>query len=216
MSESARKYLSGHVSAETAHIATDYPYGFRGRCLRRTWIEYKPRHGFRVMHQTSRPFYPDSGESAPAPGAARWNKPKGSTYCPVMVLFLDTSNGHIETDVVGHWNRAEDAETSPESDIDGFLARAKDAITPREEDAIKGIRILRRAASRVKYTIREAGPLPSTPEEAAKRAEEDVQRKKDEALFVNGLIANETAKIDGAPVPFPSLDAATAPGEVTP
>lgn len=77
--------IKGHTSPETAYVVDDYPYGFRLRCKIRYWLEYKAKHGFRLMSQTTNPKRP--GEI--------WNKPKGSTYCSFAVMTLNEDNGHV-------------------------------------------------------------------------------------------------------------------------
>jgi hypothetical protein len=71
--------LTGHTSPETAYLVADYPYGFTLRCQIRFWLEYKPKFGYRLMSQTSNPKKP----------GLVWNKPKGSTYRTLGVMFLD-------------------------------------------------------------------------------------------------------------------------------
>lgn len=69
-------YEYGHTSPETAYVFEDWPYGRSLRCKRRVWLEFKPKHGFRFVSQTTNP---KAGNS--------WNKPHASTYaeCAVMV-----------------------------------------------------------------------------------------------------------------------------------
>jgi hypothetical protein len=77
------KLLTGHISPETAYIVDDYPYGFRLRCKIRYWLEYSPKHGFRLVSQTTNPKRP--GEV--------WNKPKASTYARFGgAMYLDDEN----------------------------------------------------------------------------------------------------------------------------
>ena len=77
--------LHNHVSPETAYVVSDYPYGFTLRCQIRYWLEHSPRHGFRLMSQTSNPKKP----------GLVWNKPKGSTYCRFGgAMFLDDLSAH--------------------------------------------------------------------------------------------------------------------------
>lgn len=79
--------LKGHISAETAYVVDDYPYGFRLRCKIRYWLEYTPKRGFRLVSQTSNPKRP----------GLVWNKPKASTYCRFGgAMYLDAV-GHV------HW-----------------------------------------------------------------------------------------------------------------
>lgn len=82
-----RTVLHGHDSQETAYVVDDYPYGRTLRCRIRYWIETKQGHGQRVMSQTSNPKV----------GNTWSNKPKGSTYCDMMILYQD-DNGHIKGD----------------------------------------------------------------------------------------------------------------------
>jgi len=77
--------LFNHVSPETAYVVDDYPYGFRLRCKIRYWLEFKPKHGFRLVSQTSNP---KKGHI--------WNKPKASTYSEFGgAMYLD-EQGHVQ------------------------------------------------------------------------------------------------------------------------
>jgi hypothetical protein len=77
--------ITGHTSPETAYLVADYPYGYTLRCKIRYWLEYKVKHGFRLISQTTNPKRP--GEI--------WNKPKASTYCMFAVMFLDDAQ-HVK------------------------------------------------------------------------------------------------------------------------
>ena len=79
------KLLSGHISAETAYIQPDYPYGRSLRCERRVWVEYRKGYGMRFCTQTS----------DPKRSSLVWNNPKCGTYSPYICLLLDPSNEHI-------------------------------------------------------------------------------------------------------------------------
>lgn len=76
------RQLLGHTSPETAYVVEDYPYGFRLRCKIRYWIETKPGFGQRFVSQTTNPK--KAGEV--------WNKPKASTYHPVLVMGLNNDD----------------------------------------------------------------------------------------------------------------------------
>jgi hypothetical protein len=76
--------LKGHVSPETAYVVNDYPYGFKLRCKIRYWLEYNPKHGFRLVSQTTNP---KSVHEV-------WNKPKANTYTSIAVMHLD-DKGHV-------------------------------------------------------------------------------------------------------------------------
>lgn len=86
--------LTGHVSAETAYVVDDYPYGFRLRCKIRYWLEFKPGKGMRFVSQTTNPKRP--GEV--------WNKPKASTYAALgEVLIVNEDNGHVGSVALGYY-----------------------------------------------------------------------------------------------------------------
>jgi hypothetical protein len=78
--------LKGHVSAETAYVVDDYPYGFRLRCKIRYWLEHSPKRGVRFMSQTTNPKRP--GEV--------WNKPKASTYYRFGGCMVLDENEHVQ------------------------------------------------------------------------------------------------------------------------
>src|SRR5271166_5634405 len=78
--------LSGHTSPETAYTVEDYPYGFRLRCQKRWWLEANPRHGVRLVSQTSNPKR----------SGLVWNKPKAGTYARFAAcMYLDDA-GHVQ------------------------------------------------------------------------------------------------------------------------
>jgi hypothetical protein len=89
------KILAGHDSPETAYVVDDYPYGFRLRCKIRYWLEYKPKHGYRLMSQTTNPKRGDV-----------WNKPKGSTYVPIAAAMYLDENGHVQWSGLGYYHDA--------------------------------------------------------------------------------------------------------------
>lgn len=91
------EYLKGHVSADTAVIVNDYPYGFRLRCKIRYWLEYKPGKGFRLWSQTTNPKRPFGALNlATGERSEYWNKAKTSTFIQgAATLYRDTETGHI-------------------------------------------------------------------------------------------------------------------------
>ncbi|MCX4097723.1 hypothetical protein [Nocardia sp. alder85J] len=66
------KVLYGHTDAETAHIDTDYPWGYRLRCTRRSWVETAvrgvKRGQSRLVTQTTDPRRSEEFWNAPKPG----------------------------------------------------------------------------------------------------------------------------------------------------
>ena len=103
--------LHGHVSAETAFLVTDYPYGYRLRCKIRYWLETNKR-GTRFASQTTNPK--KAGEV--------WNAPKASTYREgICVMYLD-SVGHV------HWQSADNWMFQNPADIAVFQHRFYDQL----------------------------------------------------------------------------------------
>ena len=78
------KVLSGHTSAETAYVVSDYPYSFNLRCQMRYWLEYKAKKGVRMVTQTSNPK------------RGGWNNPKASTYWRFGAALYVDDNGHVQ------------------------------------------------------------------------------------------------------------------------
>ena len=106
--------MGGHVSPETALVCPDYPYGFTLRCEIRYWIEHHPRHGWRMVSQTTNP------KKAGHP----WNKPKASTYTKGAVLLaLDDVTGHIVRMDLGAYG-------STEAEAWAFLSWAGEQLAP--------------------------------------------------------------------------------------
>jgi hypothetical protein len=123
MSENVRNYLPPiHTSAETAFVQANYPYGYRGKCLRRVWIETTKR-GQRFITQTSTPYYPEAGEAIPDAKTAKWNKPKNSIYSIIMVMFLDEKE-HIHNEEITIYTETQK--------LEDFCNQAKNALGPTE------------------------------------------------------------------------------------
>jgi hypothetical protein len=84
---SARKYLYGHTSPETAYEVEDYPWGFRLRTKIRYWIESKINYGQRFCSQTVNPK------------TGRWCAPRMDTYSEIEVLYLNEDD-HVRRDIL--------------------------------------------------------------------------------------------------------------------
>ena len=71
-------------SPETAYVIEDYPYGFRLRCKKRMWVEYKEGKGCRMVSQTSNPKRGNV-----------WNSAKSSTYSRFGLVLLLGDDGVV-------------------------------------------------------------------------------------------------------------------------
>lgn len=92
--------LKGHDSQETAFLVDDYPYGFKLRCKIRYWLEHHPRHGTRLVSETTNPKRP----------AEYWNKPKASTYASIAGAMYLNENNHVTWSGLTEYSDAAEAE----------------------------------------------------------------------------------------------------------
>jgi len=79
------KYIYDKDSFENALEVSNYPWGFRLKTKRRTWIETNKNQGDRVCYSTLNPK------------TQKWCAVKKATYNAVEVLFID-ENEHIKSD----------------------------------------------------------------------------------------------------------------------
>jgi len=112
------KTLVGHVSAATAYVQPDYPYGRTLRCKRRVWVETKPGHGQRVVFQTN----------DPKRSYEHWNAPKAGTYSALVAIAIEEDPASPEYGYVSvhaftaYRGRAE---------LEEFLAAHGEAVDPK-------------------------------------------------------------------------------------
>jgi len=90
--------LSGHISPDTAYLVEDYPYGFRLRCQMRCWLDYSPKHGYRLAAQTTNPKRGNV-----------WNKPKFSTYAKLGGAMFINDEGHVTWSALTEYASADEA-----------------------------------------------------------------------------------------------------------
>ena len=99
-------------TTDTAEV-DNYPYG-RLRAKVTFGLEHKPKKGFRTSFQSV------------DPKTGRINKPKHSTYYPVILMYKDTESGHIKYDHFGFNGEEEINRSTP------FLAEHFDLFTPEQ------------------------------------------------------------------------------------
>lgn len=85
-----KQYLYKHDSMKNAYVIEDYPYGFL-RTQMKVWVESVPKKGDRVFRQTL------------DPKRHKWNKPKASTFAPIMFLYID-EKGHVKSTAVSQYS----------------------------------------------------------------------------------------------------------------
>lgn len=81
---------------KTTEVVTvdNYPYG-RLKCEATFGLEFDAKKGFRTTFQTVNPK------------DQRINKPKKSTYSPIILMYKNTENGHIEYEWLKLWNKTD-------------------------------------------------------------------------------------------------------------
>lgn len=129
--------ISDHTDPESAYNVEDYPYGFRLRTTIRYWVETKRMHGQRMVSQTKNPKN------------GRWNKPKASTYSPVVMMALDDQDH-----VVNHG-------LSPYSSLDEiemFQLWAHHHLSECQIGALDYLKAQRRAEKHVTYSVHACKP----------------------------------------------------------
>lgn len=109
--------LNGHTAPESAYLVDDYPFGFRLRCKIRYWIHEADKGAKkgerRFMSQTTNPKVAETV----------WNKPKGSTYYSLAVMYLDGEN-HVQHTGMDFWVYPEtDARWRHSGIVDQLTAR---------------------------------------------------------------------------------------------
>lgn len=121
--ETITAVLHEHISAETAHVTFDYPFGSRIRCVRREWVERATKGAGRgqqrfVTQTTVKAFNVaytakiDAEDQAAADawaqeliaaGRVAWNKPSASIFSTMVVMLqqpLDDGSGRLTTTYV--------------------------------------------------------------------------------------------------------------------
>jgi hypothetical protein len=163
--------LSGHVDPESAYIIADYPYSFRLRCQMRVWVE-TTKHGQRIMRQTSNPK------------RGGWNKPKASTYSPVLLMALG-DDGHVTTIAPNIYDAdsLKEFETAYLADLDNY-----------QRNTIAYLIAGRRAMKRVTYTVHSC----SGPCDDPIHSESYAQREKHNRRIVSSLVRDELRKESNA------------------
>ena len=104
-----------HTNFDSAYIVNDYPYGGL-RTQMKFWIETKPGKGQRVVSCSLNPK------------TDKWNKPHAGTYDTMKVLFIDNSNGHVESAGIHEYNAL--------SDSAQFLADYGEVLTDEQKNRL--------------------------------------------------------------------------------
>jgi hypothetical protein len=83
------RVLHGHTDSDSAYVVDDYPYGYWDRCTIRYWIETATKGAKKGQQQMV------SQTTNPKVDGQPWNKPKGSRYSGMAVLYLN-GDDHVK------------------------------------------------------------------------------------------------------------------------
>jgi hypothetical protein len=114
-----------HTTPESAYVIEGWPWGRRLRCRKRFWIESKPKHGQRLVAQTTMP--PEKNAAEP------WCKPKAGVYGAVVVLYLTTAEGHVHHTGLHTWAYAAYEPEKAQAWLDTF----REGIDPKRVEVIE-------------------------------------------------------------------------------
>ena len=178
-----KKYLYHCVSEETAHIAEDYPWGFRLRTQAKFWIESSNRAdgGQRLVQRTLNPK------------TGCWCTPKKSTYYPVKLLYLD-ENGHVQSSALNPYAEVEE--------IKKFIEKHGENLSDFQKNSLRELLAIKKVMENVTFTIKPSAHgavnlFSNDPEERkkldlmAKEQEERKKRNEEELKKINRAIGAE-------------------------
>jgi len=128
------KYIYNKDSFENALEVSNYPWGFRLKTKRRTWIETNKTKGDRVCFCTLNPK------------TNKWCAVKKSTYNAVDVLFID-ENEHIKS--IGLWKYG-----TTEIDLESFLSKIDyNSLNLLQKKQIERIKAVNKVMEKVSFKV---------------------------------------------------------------
>jgi len=128
------KYIYNKDSFENAVEVNNYPWGFRLKTKRRTWIETDKNKGDRVCFCTLNPK------------TNKWCAVKKSTYNAVDVLLID-DNEHVKS--IGVWKYG-----TSEKDLENFISKIDyNSLSLLQKKQIERIRAVNKVMEKVSFKI---------------------------------------------------------------
>ena len=128
------KYIYNKDSFDNAIEVDNYPWGFRLKTKRRTWIETDKNKGDRVCFCTLNPK------------TNKWCAVKKSTYNAVDVLLID-DNEHVKS--IGVWKYG-----TSEKDLENFISKIDyNSLSLLQKKQIERIRAVNKVMEKVSFKI---------------------------------------------------------------
>ena len=132
--ETMTKYIYNKDSFDNALEVSNYPWGFRLKTKRRTWIETNKTKGDRVCFCTLNPK------------TDKWCAVKKSTYNAVDVLFID-ENEHIKS--IGLWKYG-----TNEKDLESFISKIDyNSLSLLQKKQIERIKAVNKVMENVSFKV---------------------------------------------------------------
>ena len=127
------KYIYNKDSFDNALEVSNYPWGFRLKTKRRTWIETNKTKGDRVCFSTLNPK------------TDKWCAVKKSTYNAVDVLLID-ENEHIKS--IGLWK------STSKEDLENFISKIDyNSLNLLQKKQIERIKAINKVMEKVSFKI---------------------------------------------------------------
>tara|TARA_R110002050_G_scaffold43668_1_gene104455 strand:- start:26 stop:592 length:567 start_codon:yes stop_codon:yes gene_type:complete len=128
------KYIYNKDSFDNALEVSNYPWGFRLKTKRRTWIETNKTQGDRLCFCTLNPK------------TNKWCAVKKATYNAVEVLFID-ENEHIKSDAIWKYG-------TNEKDLESFISKIDyNSLSLLQKKQIERIKSVNKVMEKVTFKI---------------------------------------------------------------
>ena len=170
------KYIYNKNSFDNALEVSNYPWGFRLKTKRRTWIETNKTQGDRVCYSTLNPK------------TNKWCAVKKSTYNAVDVLFID-ENEHIKS--IGVWKYG-----TNEKDLEKFLSKIDyNSLSLLQKKQIERIKATNKVMKNVTFEVRKVSEYNLSDPKDLERMKQDnnseeTKKKEQEQRQIEGQIVS--------------------------
>nr|BAR36426.1 lipoprotein [uncultured Mediterranean phage uvMED] len=169
------KYIYNKDSFENAVEVNNYPWGFRFKTKRRTWIETDKNKGDRVCFCTLNPK------------TNKWCAVKKSTYNAVDVLLIDENN-HIKS--IGLWK------STSKEDLESFLSKIDyNSLSLLQKKQIERIKAINKVMEKVTFKIEKVSEYNLSDSKDLERMKQDnnseeTKKKEQEQRQIEGQIVS--------------------------
>ena len=170
------KYIYNKDSFDNALEVSNYPWGFRLKTKRRTWIETNKTKGDRVCFCTLNPK------------TNKWCAVKKSTYNAVDVLFIDEDE-HIKS--IGLWKYG-----TTEIDLESFISKIDyNSLSLLQKKQIERIKAVNKVMEKVSFKVEKVSEYNLSDPKDLERMKQDnnseeTKKKEQEQNRIKGQIVS--------------------------